>query len=174
MVHEKVFCESTGGPDSFQGSGDISPSEPGEGRRWGQCRLRRGQGQWQDSVTGLRKEAVPGWAARQRPGAVKSQDGLRGTGPGAALQRSDLGAAEKQGSSACVNLLSALLTMGAHVAQFWPMSHTGHRPSWKVPKGSRLTRRWTLCPPALLLPATRRLKAAATLTTRQPWEWKLC
>lgn len=174
MVHEKVFCESTGGPDSFQGSRDISPSEPSEGRRWGQCRLRRGQGQWQDSVTGLRKEAVPGWAARQRPGAVKSQGGLRGTGPGTALQRSDLGAAEKQGSSACVNLLSALLTMGAHVAQFWPMSHTGHRPSWKVPKGSCLTRRWTLCPLALLLPATRRLKDAATLTTRQPREWKPC
>lgn len=38
------------------------------------------------------RRLCPGWTARQQPGAVESQGGFRGTGPGASLQRSDLGA----------------------------------------------------------------------------------
>ena len=50
----------------------------------------RDSGRTESQASGRR--LCPGWAARQQPGAIESQAGLRGTGPGAALPRSDLGA----------------------------------------------------------------------------------
>ena len=161
-MDKKVRCESTGRPDPFRGSGDISPSEPGRGRRWGQCRPRGRAG----TVAGQSHRPQEGGCARDgQPDSSLEPSSLRAAseaqGPGLPCHGQTWEPPEDQGSSTCVKMLSARLTTGAHVTWFWPMSHIGDRHSWKLPKGSRLTWRWTPCPRALLLPAARRLKATA-------------
>ena len=135
---------------------------PGWGWRWGQCRPWGRAG----TVAGQSHRPQEGGCARDgQPDSSLEPSSLRAAseaqGPGLPCHGQTWEPPEDQGSSTCVKMLSARLTTGAHVTWFWPMSHIGDRHSWKLPKGSRLTWRWTPCPRALLLPAARRLKATA-------------